>query len=511
MGDLLPSAVLRIPDYLVPESPMKGRRRNPHCQKCPAPPTTALLSRSEPCSALSWEELEECRRALLAEMDLILEVKLWFLPEMAGRLKEISPREGELQLDEECQEGREDSSEATGDVQCQDNRLLPSLRCVSRISVRSPATSSSSLRTAPTTQSDSTLLLTSPHSRPAQSCWLVFSHAEFLCQALCLSAVAAISVVLLRDCCALACRLILISLDCSYHPVKSAKDGAEDHGSITTDFQEGANNRQDHRIHRQYKYSLMDYFKKYFLFLSNFIFTVLGLVVLGLGMWGLVTKESFALENIGSIGTDPMLILVTLGVLLTTLCLWGCIGAIRENCCLLKLFSTTVLVLIAVQVLAAILTYSLQDQIGGYMRSGMLAAMAHYQDDLDLRFITDEIQSNLQCCGADNYRDWEINIYYNCSSPGVLACGVPATCCVDPLENGTVWNSQCGVGAQLLDEFTAQSVIFLGGCLGAISRWIELHENMMLTVVIIIFGVQILALFFSTRLLETIKWHKIHM
>uniref|UniRef100_A0A665TY23 Tetraspanin n=1 Tax=Echeneis naucrates TaxID=173247 RepID=A0A665TY23_ECHNA len=234
------------------------------------------------------------------------------------------------------------------------------------------------------------------------------------------------------------------------------------------------------------KVSFLCYFLKYCLFVCNLLFTALGLVVLGLGMWGLITKESFAQEKIGSIGTDPMLILVSLGLVLTTLCLSGCVGAIRENYCLLKLFSTMVLVLVTAQILAAILAYSLQDQVGNYLRSGMLAAMARYQDDLDLRFITDEIQSNLQCCGADNYHDWEINIYYNCSAPGVLACGVPATCCVDPLENGTVWNSQCGVGAQQLDEFTAQSVIFLGGCLGGISRWIEQHEGLIGTVSIVL-------------------------
>ncbi len=44
--------------------------------------------------------------------------------------------------------------------------------------------------------------------------------------------------------------------------------------------------------------------------------------------------------------------------------------------------------------------------------------------------------------------------YFNCSAPGVQACGVPPSCCIDPLENGTVWNTQCGVGAQQLDEFT---------------------------------------------------------
>uniref|UniRef100_A0A668AUN6 Tetraspanin n=1 Tax=Myripristis murdjan TaxID=586833 RepID=A0A668AUN6_9TELE len=258
----------------------------------------------------------------------------------------------------------------------------------------------------------------------------------------------------------------------------------------------------------QYTYSLTDSFLKYVLFMSNLLFTVLGLVVLGVGMWGLINKESFAQEKIGSLGTDPMLVFVMLGLVLTVLCLSGCVGALRENCCLLRLFSAAVLVLITAQVLAAILAYSLQGQIGSYLRSGMLAAMVRYQDDLDLRFITDEIQSSLQCCGADNYRDWEINIYYNCSAPGVLACGVPATCCVDPLENGTVWNSQCGVGAQQLDEFSAQSVIFLGGCLGGISRWIEQHSGLIGTTVIIILAVQILTLFITTRLLDSIQWHK---
>uniref|UniRef100_A0A3Q2WCX4 Tetraspanin n=1 Tax=Haplochromis burtoni TaxID=8153 RepID=A0A3Q2WCX4_HAPBU len=249
----------------------------------------------------------------------------------------------------------------------------------------------------------------------------------------------------------------------------------------------------------------MDYFLKYFLIICNLLFTVLGLLLLTLGVWGLISKESFAQEKISSIGTDPMLVVLSVGFLLTVLCLSGCVGALRENRCLLKLFSATVLVLITAQVIIAIVAHTLQDQIEGNLRSGMLVAIARYQDDLDLRFITDEIQSNLQCCGADNYRDWEINIYYNCSAPGVLACGVPATCCVDPLENGTVWNSQCGVGAQLLDEFTAQSVIFLGGCLGEISRWIKQHEGLIGIIVTVVFGVQILILFITIRLLERIN------
>lgn len=82
---------------------------------------------------------------------------------------------------------------------------------------------------------------------------------------------------------------------------------------------------------------------------------------------------------------------------------------------------------------------------------------------------------------------------------------MPPSCCVDPLENGTVWNSQCGVGAQRLDEFSAQSVIFLGGCLGGMSRWIERHSGAIGTVAVILLGVQILTVFITARLLQKIQ------
>uniref|UniRef100_A0A671T8V8 Tetraspanin 10 n=1 Tax=Sinocyclocheilus anshuiensis TaxID=1608454 RepID=A0A671T8V8_9TELE len=128
----------------------------------------------------------------------------------------------------------------------------------------------------------------------------------------------------------------------------------------------------------------------YLLVTSNLLFSVLGLVTLVVGLWGLINKESFAQEKISGIGTDPMLLFCFLGLVLALLSLMGCVGALRENMCLLQSF--------------------LAGQIAEYLRSGMLAAMVRYQDDLDLRFITDEIQTGLQCCGADTYRDWEINV-----------------------------------------------------------------------------------------------------
>ncbi|XP_045074772.1 tetraspanin-10-like [Coregonus clupeaformis] len=148
-------------------------------------------------------------------------------------------------------------------------------------------------------------------------------------------------------------------------PEPGPNDGPENQGR-TREVEPRAHSRP---------FSLSDCLLKYLLFFSNLLFTVLGLLVLALGLWGLINKESFAQEK-GQISTDPMLVFVMLGLVLSTLCL-------------------------------------LQGQIEGYLRSGMLAAMVRYQDDLDLRFITDEIQIGLQCCGANNYRDWQVNMYYN--------------------------------------------------------------------------------------------------
>lgn len=38
--------------------------------------------------------------------------------------------------------------------------------------------------------------------------------------------------------------------------------------------------------------------------------------------------------------------------------------------------------------------------------------------------------SQFKCCGGQDYKDWSVNMYHNCSAPGPLACGVPYTCCI---------------------------------------------------------------------------------
>ncbi|XP_043940979.1 tetraspanin-10 [Protopterus annectens] len=249
---------------------------------------------------------------------------------------------------------------------------------------------------------------------------------------------------------------------------------------------------------------------KYLLFVFNFIFTVLGLGVLAIGLWGLIVKKSLVAEHISHISTDPMLFLMLLGLIVTVLSLSGCVGALRENTCLLIFFTVGIATFVILEAIVGILLYILRDEIRNSLQNGMLTAIRRYQDDADLQFIIDEIQKGLHCCGVESYHDWEMNMYFNCSSPGIYACGVPASCCIDPQENGTVTNSQCGFRALQMDDILAQDIVYVSGCIFQISGWISTNMNFFSIICVIVVIVEVIGILFATRLLDDIKLQFAH-
>ena len=76
--------------------------------------------------------------------------------------------------------------------------------------------------------------------------------------------------------------------------------------------------------------------------------------------------------------------------------------------------------------------YQFKDQV----RNELMKAIILYREDDDLQSLVDWVQKDwLHCCGIDGNHDWEKNIYFNCSSPGEEACGVPYSCCKVGLPN----------------------------------------------------------------------------
>ncbi|CAI9560875.1 unnamed protein product [Staurois parvus] len=237
---------------------------------------------------------------------------------------------------------------------------------------------------------------------------------------------------------------------------------------------------------------------------NSAIFT-LGLAILCVGFWGLAAKQSLMGEQIGYLGTDPMLVFVLVGLVTCALSFSGCVGFVRENTCLLKTFFVGIMILITAQSLVAIVVLCFQQQIQDSLRSTMLVAMSRYQDDADLRFILDEVQLAMECCGGQSYQDWSVNLYFNCSSPGVNSCGVPYSCCIDPLQNGTVPNSQCGFGALAMGEVAASSLVYLGGCIPQLVLWIGSRIWDIAAVYILLTAIEVVFLVFAQRVMREIE------
>ncbi|KAG8551774.1 hypothetical protein GDO81_004258 [Engystomops pustulosus] len=82
---------------------------------------------------------------------------------------------------------------------------------------------------------------------------------------------------------------------------------------------------------------------KYLLFSYNIIFWLSGMVLLGIGLWA--WSEKGILSDITKVtrlhGFDPVWLVLVVGVIMFTLGFAGCVGALRENICLLK-FQTVV-------------------------------------------------------------------------------------------------------------------------------------------------------------------------
>ncbi|XP_072415174.1 tetraspanin-10 [Chiloscyllium punctatum] len=240
---------------------------------------------------------------------------------------------------------------------------------------------------------------------------------------------------------------------------------------------------------------------KYLMFLSNFMFTLLGYLILGIGVWGLIDKESLELANISSLSTDPMLAFVVVGLIVGVFPCSGCVGALRENQCLLKFFMAGILMFVTAEIIGGVVVYAQRDRIEHFLKNSMTLGVKRYQDDPDVRFIINEIQQGLMCCGVESYHDWQLNMYFNCSSPGVHACGAPASCCINPQENGT----QCGFGTLHMEEVTAQNYIYLRGCMSQLTSWFNSNTDSIGAFGVILMVIQVLGLIFAMKLLSDIE------
>uniref|UniRef100_A0A2K5LQX9 Tetraspanin n=1 Tax=Cercocebus atys TaxID=9531 RepID=A0A2K5LQX9_CERAT len=193
---------------------------------------------------------------------------------------------------------------------------------------------------------------------------------------------------------------------------------------------------------------------KYLLFSYNIIFWLAGVVFLGVGLWA--WSEKGVLSDLTKVtrmhGIDPVVLVLMVGVVMFTLGFAGCVGALRENICLLN-FN--------------------------------------------------------QCCGAYGPEDWDLNVYFNCSGASYSRekCGVPFSCCVPDPAGGDIVRAKgsgpCGVFLQLKSKWDES--IFTKGCIQALESWLPRNIYIVAGVFIAISLLQIFGIFLARTLISDIE------
>ncbi|CAH0395305.1 unnamed protein product [Bemisia tabaci] len=221
---------------------------------------------------------------------------------------------------------------------------------------------------------------------------------------------------------------------------------------------------------------------KYMIFLLNFIFWLFGGLLIGIGLYAFLDKwESTGLvkvETVYDVILNISLVLVITGAVVFIVSFAGCVGALRENTCLLKFYSLCLLIFFLLEMVIAIMGFVFPHTMQSTFEESFTDKIIQsYREDPDLQNLIDFVQMEFQCCGlsSDGYTDWSNNDYFNCSSPSVSErCGVPFSCCINTSTiTGNLINIMCGYKAQELTVAEASKKVWTSGCIEVVRLWAE--------------------------------------
>ncbi|XP_069954772.1 tetraspanin-33 isoform X2 [Cherax quadricarinatus] len=232
---------------------------------------------------------------------------------------------------------------------------------------------------------------------------------------------------------------------------------------------------------RRRDYSYISPCIKWTLFFFNFIFWLFGMLIIAIGLYGVVftAQDLNGLKSVQIayiVITDLSGVMVALGSIIFIVSFAGCVGALRENLCLLKLYFWCLTIFLIAELLFAIaciiFPWKSREIIESVLSKRLIV---DYEETANTKNFVDYLQREFQCCGitSDGYLDWNSNEYFNCSksSPSVRKCGVPASCCSK--KNVTLMDSMCGFDMQSKKPHEASDTIYTGSCVTSIIQFLE--------------------------------------
>lgn len=230
---------------------------------------------------------------------------------------------------------------------------------------------------------------------------------------------------------------------------------------------------------------------KYFLFLFNLISFLIGVAILGFGLWLLLDKESFilVLNNSASVKAGCY-ILITVGAFSMLLGFVGCVGAIYENRCLLGLYFACLLLILIAQIAAGALIYFQKEVLDEEMSKIVGEVLEGYPgNNTNTAQAWDYIQRKMECCGWTGHRDWKANQAIRNSSQFLFPCSC---------QNGSLAQEENGVSdGSFCEAQSAEWPVYDTGCSDSVESWLLTNLGVVLGICFAVAFIELLGMVLS--------------
>uniref|UniRef100_A0A8D2JAY1 Tetraspanin 9 n=1 Tax=Varanus komodoensis TaxID=61221 RepID=A0A8D2JAY1_VARKO len=210
---------------------------------------------------------------------------------------------------------------------------------------------------------------------------------------------------------------------------------------------------------------------KYMMFLFNLIFWLCGCGLLGVGIWLSVSQGNFATFSPSFPSLSAANLVIAIGTIIMVTGFLGCLGAIKENKCLLLSFFIVLLIILLAELILLILFFVYMDKVNENAKQDLKEGLKLYNTDnnVGLKNAWNIIQAE-QRCGCTDYTKSEYTI----------------------VEKEKQANMQ-------------MKVIVKSGCYEKVKMWFDDNKHILGTVGMCVLIMQILGMAFSMTLFQQIR------
>lgn len=241
---------------------------------------------------------------------------------------------------------------------------------------------------------------------------------------------------------------------------------------------------------------------KYFLFLFNLLFFILGAVILGFGVWILADKNSFisVLQTSSSSLQIGAYVSIGVGAVTIVMGLLGCIGAVNEVRCLLGLYFVFLLLILIAQVTVGVLFYFNADKLKQEVGNMVMDIIRNYKVNASssreesLQEAWDYVQAQVECCGWVSFYNWTENWEIQNSTEVLYPCS-----CEEAQEEDNKHIVKKGFCSNsTLDKNNPEEwPVHKEGCMEKVQAWLQENLAILLGVCVGVAVIELLGLLLS--------------